>query len=88
MGILMFINRISEDFDKLTRKILEQSLVLSVINYCIIIWGSFNKTHIHNVQKLQNFTAKIVIGGTRKYDHVTPLRKELKWLTITDKCIF
>ncbi len=85
MGILMFINRISEDFDKTTRKIVVQSLVLSVMNYCINIWGSCNKTNLLSVQKLQNFAAKIVIGGARKYDHVTPLRKELKWLTITDK---
>ncbi len=35
MGIPMFISRISEDFDKSTRKIVVQSLVLSVINYCI-----------------------------------------------------
>ncbi len=40
------------------------------------------------MQKLQNFAAKIVIGGARKYNHVTPLRKELKWLTIRDQNSF
>ncbi len=84
----MIINRISKDFDKGTRKIVVKSLVLSVVNYCINIWGSCNKTLIHSVQKLQNFTAKIGIGGARKYNHVTPLRKELQRLTITDKDIF
>ncbi len=88
MGILMFLNRISEDFDKPTRKTVVESLVLSVINYCISIWGSGNKTNLHNVQKLQNFAAKIAIGGARKYDHATPLRKELQWLNIPDKYIF
>ena len=81
----MFINSMSENFDKSTRKIVVQTLLLSVMNYCITIWGCCNKTHLHSVQKLQNFAAKLVIGGTRKYDHITPLRKELKWLTITDK---
>ncbi len=39
MGKLTFLNRISEDFDKPTRKTVVESLVLSVINYYINIWG-------------------------------------------------
>ncbi len=34
MGVLMFLNRVSEHFDKSTRIILVQSLVLSLVNYC------------------------------------------------------
>ncbi len=66
-GILMFLSRLSEDFDKPTRKTVVESLVLSVINYYINIWGNGNKTNLHNVQKLQKFAAKFAIGGTRKY---------------------
>ncbi len=85
MGTLMFINRVSENFDKPTRKVIVQSLVLSRINYCICIWDSTNNTSIHTVQKLQNFAAKVVNGGARKYDHVTPIIKELEWLIVKDK---
>ena len=88
MGILMFINRVSDFFDKPTRIVIVQSLVLSLINYCITIWGSTNKTLIQSIQKLQNFAAKTSVGGARKYDHVTPIMKELKWLTIKDKYLF
>lgn len=87
MGILMFIRRIGDNFDKSTRKIVVQTLVLSVINYCICIWGSTNVTLIHRIQKVQNFAAKVAIGGARKYDHVTPIMKELQWLKIKDKYI-
>lgn len=87
IGILMYINRISVNFDKRIRKMIVQSLVLSIINYCITIWGGTNKTFLHIVQKLQNFAAKIVIGGMGKYDHVTPIMKELKWLTIENKYV-
>lgn len=91
MGTLMFINRISQNFDKSTRVLVVQSLVLSLINYCIVIWGTTNETLLHNVQKLQNFAAKVAIGCCRKYDHVSPIIKELKWLKIKeqhvlDKC--
>lgn len=85
MGTLMFINRISQKFDKSTRKLVVQSLVLSLINYCIVIWGTTNETLLHNAQKLQNFAAKVAVGCYRKYDHVTPIIKELQWLKIKEK---
>lgn len=62
MGPLMYINRRSETFDKPFRKIIVQSLVLSVANYYIGIWGSTNKTLLQNTQKIQNFTGKVAIG--------------------------
>ena len=34
------------------------------------------------VQKLQNFAARVSIGGMKKYDHVSPAFRELKWLRI------
>ncbi len=88
MGVLMFLSRVSEHFDKTTRIIVVQSLVFSLINYCISIWGSTCNMLLHSVQKLQNFAAKVAIGGARKYDHATPFIKELKCLTINDKYIF
>ena len=80
----MYVNRISENFDKETRILVVQALVLSLINYCISIWGSTNKTLIDRVQKLMNFAAKVAVGGARKFDHVTPVMKELKWMSIDE----
>ncbi len=88
MGMHLFINGISENFDKRIRVIVVKSLILSLINCCISIWGSTNKTLLSNVQKLENFAAKVAIGGARKYDQVTPIMKELEWLTIKEKFIF
>ncbi len=76
MGTLIFINRISNNFDKATRIVVVQSLVLSLINYCIIIWGSTNETLLDDVQKIQNFAAKVAVGCCRKYDHVTPVEDQ------------
>ena len=86
--MLIFINRISMNFDKSTRKIVAQSLVLSLINYCIGIWGLTNKSLLFSVQKLQHFSAKVAYEGARKYDYMTLILKELKWLIIKDKSIF
>ncbi len=87
MGLLMFIRRISDNFDKPTRIIVVQTLVLSLMNYCICIWGSTNVTLLHRIQKLQNFAAKVAIGGASKYDRVTPIIRGLQWETIKDKYI-
>ncbi len=82
MAMLIYINRISSYLDKATRIVVIQSLVLSHIKYCISIWGTTNSVHINKVQKLQNFAARVAVGGLRKYDHVSPAFKELNWLKV------
>lgn len=85
MGTLMYLNRIKDFFDIATRKIIVQSLVLSILNYCNIIWGNTNANQLTKIKKLQNFAAKIIDGKAKKYDHVTHIIKDLKWLNIKDK---
>lgn len=87
-GILMFINRMKDKFDTNTRTQVVQSLALSTINYCSKIWGMTNKRQIQRVQKLQNFSAKVAVGGISKYDHATPVINKLQWLKIEEKCIY
>ena len=55
------------------------ALVVSSIRYCISIYGTCGKTQLHRVQKLLNFCAR-VISGRRKYDRISGVLKELKWL--------
>ena len=87
-GILMFLNRIKDSFEKSARIIVVQSLVLSIINYCSKIWGMTTKQQLDRVQKLENFAAKVALGNGRKYDHATPFLDELKWLRIECKITF
>ena len=84
----MFIRRISDNFDKSTRIIVVQTFVFSLMNYCISIWDSTNVTLLHRVQKLKNFASKVALGGASKHEHVTPIIKELQWMTIKDKFVF
>ncbi|KAK7085430.1 hypothetical protein SK128_025242 [Halocaridina rubra] len=37
------------------------------------------------VKRLQNFAARVAIGGVHKYDHVTPLFERLGWLRMDMK---
>ncbi len=81
----MFINRVSGKLDRPSRIIAVQSLVLSIINYCIRIWGTVNLTAINNVKKLQNFAAKVAKENPKNYDHATPIIQELGWLRVKEK---
>ena len=58
------------------------------VNYCISIWGTTNTTLLQKVQKIQNFAARITIGGLRKYDHVSPAFTELRWLKVKQIYLF
>ena len=42
---------------------------------------------LDRLQKVQNAPAKIILGG-RKYDHVTPLLKDLHWLPLSQRHVF
>lgn len=87
-GTLSFINRISDQLDKATRINVVQSLVMTVINYGSKIWGITTKQQIERVQRLQNFAAKVAVGGARKFDHVSPIIEELEWLKIDKKILY
>ena len=86
-GLLIASNRIKDRVDRKSREIVVQSLALSVINYCLWVWGMTTMEQVERVQKLQNFAARVAHGETRKYDHITPIMKELKWLKMENKII-
>ncbi len=88
MGILFFLNRIIDKFDINTRKIVFQSLALSIINYCLPVYGTINSTLLRRVQKLHNFATKVCVGGAGRSDHATPFITHLEWLKIEKKKIF
>ena len=84
----MFINRVKDMFDRDTRLIAVHTLVLSLINYGLKIWGTANDTLMHKVQKLQNFAAKVAVGGYKRRDRATPVIEQLKWLKVKEKVKF
>ena len=92
-GILMYLSRIKDNFEDSTRIMIIQSLVLSVINYGIKLWGATSDLYLNKAQKLVNFAARVAVVGVRKYDHISPTLQQLQWLKIKDKytyevCLF
>jgi hypothetical protein len=81
MSRLAQINRVKHCFNRHTLIVLINALVLSKLFYCSSVWSNTTETNLNKIQAVQNFASKIVLGG-KKYDHVTPILKELKWLPI------
>ncbi len=64
-GVIMFINRVKDIFDRDTRIIVIKTLVLSLINYGLKLWNNTNETLTQRVQKLQNIAAKVAAGAVK-----------------------
>ena len=73
-------------FDTKTLSEVISSLVISKMVYCSSVWSNTSASNVKKVQSIQNFACKI-ITKSRKYDHVTPLLRELNWLPV-DKLLY
>ena len=81
MSALGQINRVKHVFNKELLITIINSLVFSKLFYCSSVWSTTSEGNIKKLQSVQNFAARI-IGGLRKYDHVTPILKELQWIPV------
>ena len=86
MNKLCQINRAKNSFDTKTLSEIISSLVISKMVYCSSVWSNTSASNVKKVQSIQNFACKI-ITKSRKYDHVTPLLRELNWLPV-DKLLY
>ena len=66
---------------------LVHSFVSSTLDYCNALLYGCAKHLLDKLQKIQNFAARVVMGG-RKYDHVKPLLKALHWLPVAQRIDF
>ncbi len=84
MGILLFLNRVKDKFAAATGKTVVEPLALSIIIYCLPVYGTTNNTLIKRVQNLQNFASKMCWRSERR-DHATPFITQMNWLIIERK---
>ena len=82
IGSLCQINRVKHLFDARTLERVINALVFSKLYHCSPVWSNTSKKNISKLQKVQNFACRI-ITGKRKFDHITPVLRELRWLPVT-----
>ena len=62
-------------------------LVTSRLDYCNSLLAGAASQHIRRLQRMQNTCARLIMCR-RKYDHVTPLLRELHWLPVHQRIQF
>ena len=62
-------------------EILINAFISSKLDYCNAIFTGITDSNIHTLQLIQNYAAKLVLNK-RKFDHATPLLRELHWLPV------
>ena len=81
MSSLGQISRVKHVLKKELLVTVINSLVFNKLYYCSVVWSSITDRNVRKLQGIQNFAARI-ISGTRKYDHITPVLKELRWIPV------
>ena len=75
------LKHISKFVDENSLKTLAASYILTRIDYCNALFKGMPKYKFDQLQKLQNFAAKVILRKTI-YDHVTPCLIHLHWLPV------
>ena len=62
---------------------LVNALVLSQVRYCLTVYGNSTSANLSRIQKIINFSAKVIFGR-KKIDFVSDLLQRLGWLSADD----
>ena len=68
-------------------KTLIHALISSRLDYCNCLLAGIHDTLLTDLQHVQNSAARL-ITGTGKYDHISPVLKELHWLPVKSRIDF
>jgi hypothetical protein len=83
-GILRMIGRIRRSLNKPVTTLLCNALVLSRLDYCNSLLHNVDKHLINKMQRVMNLAVRIITKRPRT-EHITPLLKELEWLSVENK---
>ena len=82
-SILLCLYKIRHHLSPDILNILIQCHAFPHILYCLSVWGGAAACHLHRVQKVVNFGARVV-SGVRKYDHISPTLAALGWSSVRE----
>ena len=60
--------------------------MFSKLFYCFTVWAGTPKQNLQKLQLVKNFAAR-VLTDTKKFDHISPVLRELGWPSIKDQLL-
>ena len=84
--MLCQISRVRHLFTKPVLSTILNSLIFSKLFYCSTVWAGTSKQNLQKLQLVQNFTVR-VLTVTKKFDHISPVLRELGWPSIKDQLL-
>lgn len=72
--------------EEVTKKLIT-TLVLSKLDYCNSLLAGLPNDKLQRLQLVQNNAARLV-KRVKKYDHITPVLKDLHWLPVKQRIIY
>ena len=84
--MLCQISRVRHLFTKPVLSTILNSLIFSKLFYCSTVWAGTSKQNLQKLQLVQNFAAR-GLTDTKKFDHISPVLRELGWPSIKDQLL-
>ena len=70
-----------------TLSTLATSFIMTRVDYCNVILAGLPQCELQQLQTVVNAAARLT-AGAQKYDHVTPLLKNLNWLRVPERITY
>jgi hypothetical protein len=81
---LRLIKSIRNSIDQSATEKLVHAFITSRLDYCNSLFVNLPKSHLMKLQSVQNMAAR-VISRKQKYDHITPVLRDLHWLPVRER---
>ena len=79
------IHRLRQFLELDTLKIVYITIIQSIFDNCLTVWGSCASVYLNQIQRLQNRAARAVTGNFNYTDSVSSLIKTLGWMNIRQR---
>jgi hypothetical protein len=78
---------VCKQVDRSTAQSILQAFVSSRLDYCNVLYAGLPTTKLARLQRIQNAAARLYSGCSR-YEHITPVLRELHWLPVASRVVF
>ena len=86
LSALCQISRVRHLFTKPVLSKMLNFLIFSKLFYCSTVWAGTSNQNLEKLQLAQNFASR-VLTDTKKFDHISPVLRQLEWPSIKDQLL-